>query len=310
MEHIIEIRSVTKKYGIFTAINDISLNIEKGIIFGLLGPNGAGKSTLIKLLSCQFAPSTGSAYISGLDVMADKKDVLSIIGVVPQEHSFYDELTVTENLIYFGSLYGIGVIESKKRIHKILDLLQLDDKKSSRAGTLSGGMKTRLNIACALIHKPEVLILDEPSVGLDPVSRKALWNTIREVNSEDTTVLLTTHYMEEADLLCDRILIMHKGTIVVEGTSDELKSIAGERILRIKSSPGSYQELVHAMDSMEGVFSCCIDEMGLKITLKNESNLQDIIEIFESAGETILNMESNKPSLEDVFIQVTGEEWH
>jgi ABC-2 type transport system ATP-binding protein len=310
MEHIIEIRSVSKKYGDFTAINDISLNIEKGTIFGLLGPNGAGKSTLIKILSCQFAPSSGSTYISGLDVVADKKDVLSIIGVVPQEHSFYDELTITENLVYFGSLYGIKVIEAKKRIHKILDLLQLADKESSRAGTLSGGMKTRLNIACALIHKPKVLILDEPSVGLDPVSRKALWNTIREVNREDTTVLLTTHYMEEADLLSDRILIMHKGAIIAQGTSDELKSLAGERIIKIKSSPGNYQELVHDMDSMKGVSSSCIDEMGLKITLKDESNLQDIIEIFESAGETISNIESNKPSLEDVFIQVTGEEWH
>lgn len=310
MEHIIEIRSVSKKYGVFTAVSDISLNIEKGIIFGLLGPNGAGKSTLIKILSCQFAPSSGSVYISGRDVVANKRDVLSIIGVVPQENSFYDELTVTENLLYFGSLYSIGVSESKIRTHKILDLLQLDDKKSSRAGTLSGGMKTRLNIACALIHKPEVLILDEPSVGLDPVSRKALWNTIREVNREDTTVLLTTHYMEEADLLCDRILIMHKGAIVVEGTSDDLKSIAGERIIKIESSPGSYGELVRDMESMKGVSSCCIDEMGLKITLKDESDLQDIIERFESAGETISNIESNKPSLEDVFIQVTGEEWH
>lgn len=310
MEPIIHVTSVSKRYGDFYALREISLDIEKGIIFGLLGPNGAGKSTLIKILSCQFRPSSGSAHISGLDVVADKKDVLSIIGVVPQEHSFYDELTVIENLMYFGSLYGVPVIEIKKRSRKILGLLQLDEKRSCRAGTLSGGMKTRLNIACALIHRPEVLILDEPSVGLDPVSRTALWNTIREVNREDTTILLTTHYMEEADLLCNKILIMHRGSIMVEGTPEELKQRVGERVVQILSSPGDYQLLKSDMDSLEGVSSCSIDERGVKVTLRDESNLQAIIEIFESAGENIINIESNRPSLEDVFIQVTGEEWH
>ena len=221
MEKIIEIQNISRTFGEFKALNDVSLDIEKGTIFGLLGPNGAGKSTLIKVLSCQMRPTTGSAFISGLDVVTDKKDVLSIIGVVPQENSFYDELTVTENLRYFGSLYGIAVIDIKKRSHRILDMLQLREKGSSRASTLSGGMKTRLNIACALIHKPEVLILDEPSVGLDPVSRRALWDTIREVNREGTTILITTHYMEEADLLCSRaldaVLIYQQGFDVLVG---------------------------------------------------------------------------------------------
>ena len=310
MEKIIEIKKISRTFGEFKALNDVSLDIEKGTIFGLLGPNGAGKSTLIKVLSCQMRPTTGSAFISGLDVVTDKKDVLSIIGVVPQENSFYDELTVTENLRYFGSLYGVAVIDIKKRSHHVLNMLQLTEKGSSRASTLSGGMKTRLNIACALIHKPEVLILDEPSVGLDPVSRKALWDTIREVNREGTTILITTHYMEEADLLCSRILIMHRGNIIVEGEPEELKGLIGERVIQITSTPGSYKSIIGRPDFPDSVSSRGINEKGLKITLNDEQSLQQIINIFESSGETIINVESNRPSLEDVFIHFAKEEWH
>ncbi len=310
MEKIIEIKKISRTFGEFKALNDVSLDIEKGTIFGLLGPNGAGKSTLIKVLSCQMRPTTGSAFISGLDVVSDKKDVLSIIGVVPQENSFYDELTITENLRYFGSLYGVAVIDIKKRSHRILDMLRLTEKSSSRASTLSGGMKTRLNIACALIHKPEVLILDEPSVGLDPVSRRALWDTIREVNREGTTILITTHYMEEADLLCSRILIMHRGNIIVEGEPEELKGLIGERVIQITSTPGNYRSIIDRPDFPDSISSGGINEKGLKITLKDEQALQQVINIFESSGETIINVESNRPSLEDVFIHFAKEEWH
>jgi ABC-2 type transport system ATP-binding protein len=310
MEPIIEFRSITKSYGDFKVLDNVTLSIEKGIIFGLLGPNGAGKSTLIKILSCQSRPSSGHAYISGLDVVSDKKEVLSIIGVVPQENSFYDELTVNENLMFFGSLYRILPIEIKKRSHKILTLLKLDEKSNIRANNLSGGMKTRLNIACALIHRPEVLILDEPSVGLDPVSRKALWETIRVVNGEGTTILLTTHYMEEADILCDRILIMNRGKIVIEGKQDDLKKKVGEKVILITSSPGNYSAIKNNLGSLEKISSCSINEKGLKITFMDEQPLQVIFEIFESQGETIRNIESSTPSLEDVFIHASGEEWH
>ncbi len=310
MDKIIEIQNISRTFGEFKALNDVSLDIEKGTIFGLLGPNGAGKSTLINVLSCQMRPTTGSAFISGLDVVTDKKDVLSIIGVVPQENSFYDELTVTENLRYFGSLYGVAVIDIKKRSHRILEMLQLTEKGSSRASTLSGGMKTRLNIACALIHKPEVLILDEPSVGLDPVSRKALWDTIRELNRQGTTILITTHYMEEADLLCDRILIMHRGNIVVEGTPEDLKNTVGDRVIQITSTPGDYNALTDRVNTLEGVASCTVNENGLKITLTNEQALEHVIETLEMGGEHITNIESNRPSLENVFIHFAREEWH
>jgi len=310
MESIIEFRSITKNYGDFKVLDNVTLGIEKGIIFGLLGPNGAGKSTLIKILSCQSKPSSGHAYISGLDVVSDKKEVLSIIGVVPQENSFYDELTVNENLKFFGSLYRISPIEIKKRSHKILTLLKLDEKSDTRANNLSGGMKTRLNIACALIHKPEVLILDEPSVGLDPVSRKALWETIRVVNNEGTTILLTTHYMEEADLLCDRILIMNRGKIVIEGKQEELKKKVGENMILITSSPGNYNALKDNVASLGNMSSCSFSDKGLKIIHTGQMQLHEIFNVFELHEEKIITVESSTTSLEDVFIHASGEEWH
>lgn len=310
MEPIIEIRSLSKKYGNFQALFEVSLDIEKGTIFGLLGPNGAGKSTLIKVLSCQSRPTSGHAIIAGLDVVSRKKNVLSIIGVVPQENSFYDDLTVNENLSYFGSLYRIPGSEIKKRSSNILSMLKLGEKTNSRAGTLSGGMKTRLNIACALVHKPPVLILDEPSVGLDPVSRQALWDTIREVNREGTTILITTHYMQEADALCDRILIMNRGKIVVEGRPGELKDAAGEKVLRITSSPGNYGIVKAGLEPIKEIKSCIITETGLKITLTRDIPAQDIFEVFRSHDEKIIVVESSNPSLEDVFIHAAGEAWH
>ncbi len=310
MEQIIKILSLSKNYGGFKALFEVSLDIEKGTIFGLLGPNGAGKSTLIKVLSCQSRPSGGHAYIDGLDVVIDKKKVLSIIGVVPQENSFYDDLTVNENLTYFGSLYRVPGSEIKKRSSNILSMLKLGEKTNSRAGTLSGGMKTRLNIACALVHKPRVLILDEPSVGLDPVSRQALWDTIREVNSEGTTILITTHYMQEADALCDRILIMNRGKIIVEGKPGELKEAAGEKVLQISSIPGNYGIIKSSLEPIKAIRSCSINEMGLKVTLSEEVPVQDIFDVFESHGEKIKSVDSSSPSLEDVFIHAAGEAWH
>ncbi|MDD5615496.1 MAG: ABC transporter ATP-binding protein [Candidatus Methanoperedens sp.] len=310
MEQIIKIVSLSKNYGDFKALFEVSLDIEKGTIFGLLGPNGAGKSTLIRVLACQSRPSGGHAYIDGLDVVIDKKKVLSIIGVVPQENSFYDDLTVNENLTYFGSLYRVHGSDIKERSSNILSMLRLGEKANNRAGTLSGGMKTRLNIACALVHKPRVLILDEPSVGLDPVSRQALWDTIREVNREGTTILITTHYMQEADALCDRILIMNRGKIVVEGKPGELKEAAGEKVIQISSSPGNYEIIKSSLEPIKAIRSCSFDEMGLKVTLGGEVPAQDIFDIFESHGEKIKSVESSSPSLEDVFIHAAGEAWH
>ncbi len=305
--YVIETKDLVRSFGEFTAVNGVNLTVEKGIVFGLLGPNGAGKSTLIKVLTCALKPSSGSAYISGLDVVGDRKDVLSIIGVVPQEKSFYEDLTVMENLAYFGSLYGMPRIDIKRRGYEILGLLRLDDKKNKRAGTLSGGMKTRLNIACALIHEPEVLILDEPSVGLDPVSSMALWDTIRKVNSDGVSVLITTHNMVEAETLCHRIVIVNRGEIVEEGTPDELKSKVGVEKILIKSTPGNYESL---KERIKDVASVQVGEGHLLISSGDfQGVLPKILDVFREESETITEITASKPNLKDVFIHATGEEW-
>ncbi len=304
---VIEIRGLTRKFDDFTAVDNVDLTVDKGVILGLLGPNGAGKSTLIKILTCLLKPTSGSASIFGLDVVKDRRDVLSIIGVVPQEKSFYEDLSVMENLAYFGSLYGVPRIEIKKRGYEILKLLKLENKRDKRAGDLSGGMKTRLNIACALIHKPGVLILDEPSVGLDPVSKLALWETVRKVNSEGVTVLITTHDMGEAEELCQKIVIINRGKIVVEGTPEELKSRVGVENIRIKSTPGNYMALMEKIGDIAAA-----KETGDAL-LVSSGDFQDvlpgILEIFREGGEAIIDVAASKPGLRDVFIHATGEEW-
>ncbi len=305
--NVIETKELVKSFDEFTAVDGVNLNVEKGVIFGLLGPNGAGKSTLINILTCALRPTSGSAFISGLDVIGDRKDVLSIIGVVPQEKSFYEDLTVMENLIYFGSLYSMPRVEIKRHGYEILNLLRLADKKDKRASDLSGGMKTRLNIACALIHKPEVLILDEPSVGLDPVSAMALWKTIRKVNGDGVTVLITTHDMIEADELCHRIVIVNRGKIVEEGTPDELKEKVGIEKILIKSTPGEYHVLA---EKIEKVASVTETEDSLTISSSDfQSILPKVLEIFREGNETVVDITASKPNLKDVFIHATGEEW-
>ena len=305
--YVIETRDLVKRYGDFAAVDGVNLEVEKGMIFGLLGPNGAGKSTLINILTCALRPTSGTAFISGLDVLRDRKDVLSIIGVVPQEKSFYEDLSVMENLIYFGSLYGMRKIEIKREGYEILRLLRLDDKKDKRASDLSGGMKTRLNIACALVHKPEVLILDEPSVGLDPVSAMALWETIRKVNGDGTTVLITTHDMTEVDELCDRIVIVNRGKIVEEGTPEELKAKVGIEKIKIKSEPGNYKSLI---EKLSDIASPVETEDAILISSGDfQGILPHILEIFEASDEAIVDITASKPNLKDVFIHATGEEW-
>ncbi len=304
----IECKGLTKRYGDFAAVDGVDFKVKKGSICGLLGPNGAGKSTVIKMLSCQSPPDSGTALVSNLDIIWDKREVLSIIGVVPQEHSFYGELSVFENLLYFGSLYGVPVIELKKRCNEVLRLLEIYEKRDSRSSTLSGGMKTRLNIACALMHKPEVVILDEPSVGLDPVSRRALWRTIRELKGEGVTVLLTTHYMEEAEELCDMIYIMNRGKIVAQGSPDELKESIGEEVVSIRSQPGKLDAVKPIVEKIKGVVSCKTAKGRFTITTKDK-NLDSILDAFKRNGEEVVAVDVGRPSLEDVFIHVTGEEW-
>ncbi|MBW3022582.1 ATP-binding cassette domain-containing protein [Candidatus Woesearchaeota archaeon] len=226
---MLKINNITKHYGKFLALDNVSLEIHNGEIMGLLGPNGAGKSTLIKILTCFHKQDSGDAIIDGISIK-DQKRVKKVIGYAPQEDSFYDNLTLMENLKYFGGLYNMPLRMIKKRSEELLELLMLKNKKDELAKNLSGGMKKRLNIAIALIHKPKILFLDEPTVGVDPLSRAGIWEVVEKIKKEGMTILYCTHYLTEADRLCDRVAIIKEGKIVLVETPEKIKKKYGETL--------------------------------------------------------------------------------
>ncbi len=223
------VKNLKKKYKDFLALKGISFEIKEGEIFGILGPNGAGKSTMIKILTCFHKPSSGAVTINKIPITKPNK-IKPLIGWVPQEETFYHKLTVGENLEYFASLYNIPKKEFKERSEEILKLLQIESKTNSIASSLSGGMKRRLSIAIAMIHKPKLLYLDEPTAGVDPVSRRVLWEIIRNIKKQGMTILFCTHYLDEAELLCDRIAILRSGEIIAIDTPKNLKKKYGKTL--------------------------------------------------------------------------------
>ncbi|MBI4449222.1 ABC transporter ATP-binding protein [Candidatus Woesearchaeota archaeon] len=226
---MIVVRGLSKMHNKFTAVDRVSFCVDEGEIYGLLGPNGAGKSTLIKMLACFWPPSAGEATIDGISVHEPGK-VKQLIGWAPQEDSFYGKLTVEENLRYFGSLYRVPKERLNARIDELLDLIGLESKRGALAESLSGGMKKRLNIAIGLIHSPKVLFLDEPTVGVDPISRNQLWKVIDRIKQQKVTIVYTTHYMAEVERLCDRVAIIQGGRLVTIDTPANLKRKYGRTL--------------------------------------------------------------------------------
>jgi len=224
MENIIEIKNLTKKYGDFTAVNDISFHVKKGEVFAFLGPNGAGKTTTIKMLTTLLSPTSGSIKMDGADTLRNQNKVRATFGIVFQDPSLDDELTAYENMDMHGMLYKMPTKERKERIKMLLEFVELWDRKDSLVKQFSGGMKRRLEIARGFMHKPKILFLDEPTVGLDPQTRNHIWSYLKKLNQEEgLTVFLTTHHMEEADRVSDRIAIIDHGKIITEGSAAELK---------------------------------------------------------------------------------------
>ena len=226
---MLKVIKLTKKYKDFLALKGISYEIKEGEIFGVLGPNGAGKSTMIKILTCFHELTSGNVTINNISIK-QKNKIKKLIGWVPQEETFYPKLTVKENLEYFASLYGISAKEIKKKSEELLKFLQLSEKTNSLAVSLSGGMKRRLSIAIALMHNPKIIYLDEPTSGIDPVSRRALWDIIKELKRQGLTILFCTHYLDEAELLCDRIAILRSGKIIAIDTPLKLKKKYGKTL--------------------------------------------------------------------------------
>jgi ABC-2 type transport system ATP-binding protein len=304
----IHILNLQKRFGEFVAVKKVNLDVEQGEIFSLLGPNGAGKSTTISMLSCLLEPSGGEAYVMGHSVVNDAQAVKTSIGVVPQDIALYPDLSARENLSFWGRMYGLRGNPLSKRVDEVLEIIGLTDRQKDRVDKFSGGMKRRVNIGAALMHKPEVIIMDEPTVGIDPQSRRHILDNIKELNSQGMTVLYTTHYMEEAQELSDHIAIMDQGEVIANGTHAELVKLVGE-LDRINLTINAESEKVLAdWKATAGVHRVIAEDGHLSI-LAEDSNVI-LPRLFESATRAkvrITSVEIQEPNLEAVFLHLTGK---
>jgi ABC-2 type transport system ATP-binding protein len=309
--HSIETKSLTKSFGDVTAVNDISFSVEKGEIFGFLGPNGAGKSTTMMIFTTLLKPTSGQALISGFDVTSNAKQVRMNIGYVQQESTVDEYLTGRENLLLQARLNHIPKNEIRARIDEVLELIELVDKQDQAVVTYSGGMRKRLDIAGGLLHRPKVLFLDEPTVGLDIQTRRKIWEYIKKIHTEfDMTIFLTTHYMEEADKLCDRIGIIDDGKIQVIDTPENMKNAMGNEVISLTiEESANHDSFLSEIKKIEFVKK--VNEDGSKLTLFASNGTKVIPTIFQVSsklGITITSISLTQPTLDDVFISYTGHE--
>ena len=311
MLYSIEIKSLTKSFGDVTAVNNISLSVKNGEIFGFLGPNGAGKSTTIMILTTLLKPTSGQALISGFDVATNAKQVRQNIGYVQQETTVDEYLTGRENLLLQAKLNHIPKNEIDKRIDEILTLIELTDKQDKTVVTYSGGMRKRLDIAGGLLHRPKVLFLDEPTVGLDIQTRRKIWQYIKKIHDEfKMTIFLTTHYMEEADQLCDRIGIIDDGKIQVIDSPENLKKAMGNEVISIIFEEGENRDsFLSELEKIEFVNKINKDESKLTLFASNGTEvIPKIFYISSKLNIKITSISLTQPTLDDVFISYTGHE--
>jgi ABC-2 type transport system ATP-binding protein len=307
---LLEVRELSKGYGNIKAVGGISFEIQKGEIFGLLGPNGAGKTTTISMLSCLIKPDSGDAFVDGYSILKDSMEVKKRIGVVPQDVSLYPTLSAQENLVFFGEMYGLTGSKLREKVDEVLEVVGLKDRRKEAINKYSGGMKRRINIAVGLLPSPKLLILDEPTVGVDPQSRTNILETLKELNKKGLTILYTSHYMEEVEFLCHRIAIMDLGKIIAIGSLNELRLLVGERdLLRISTANEISKDLVKTVKKIPDVSEARVLDESIEIlTLHGRKLLPQIIEIFADTGVKIKSVEVKEPNLESVFLHLTGKE--
>ncbi len=297
MNIVLEAKNLEKKFSDVLAVNKINFKVKEGEVFGFLGPNGAGKTTTMKMIQCVSPKTGGDLRVFGLDVNQYPKEIKQVMGVVPQMDNLDPDFTVIGNLIQFSRYFDISLEEAKKRANELIDYVQLNDKKDSSVDKLSGGMKRRLVLARAMINNPKLLILDEPTTGLDPQARHLIWEKLKDLSSKGITVIITTHYMEEAARLCDRLVIMDNGEILVEGTPKDLvKKYVGEHIVEAENNPE---------------IKTCLEKNNIKYEIANES-----VEIYNENVSDITNLilkecvdsgvTARPATLEDVFLKLTG----
>jgi len=309
---MIEVTNLTKKFGDFTAVDNISFDVKTSEVFGLLGPNGAGKTTTIRMLSTLSRPTEGTATIGGYDIVKRDNKVRQLIGLVSEKMIMYDRLTAKENLRFFGKLYNLPTNTINKRIDELLELVQLTKWKNQKVGTFSTGMRQRMNVVRALLNMPKVLFLDEPTLGLDPQSTVEIREFIKKINKEnDTTIILTTHMMNEADILCDRIGIIDHGKIAALDTSTNLKKlISGDdaTVLRLEI-PSLTKKLVKKIQSLDCVKSVAQENAShLKIHAAGDTAFDTIIDAVRAENAKLNSVENLQPTLEDVFLHITGRD--
>jgi ABC-2 type transport system ATP-binding protein len=298
---------LSKDFDEIQAVRGISFEVERGEIFSLLGPNGAGKSTTISMLSCLLCPTSGDAQVLGNSILDESNHVKESIGVVPQEIALYPDLSALENLIFWGKMYGLRGEELRSRATAVLEVIGLEEHQKRRVDKYSGGMKRRLNIGIAMLHEPKVIIMDEPTVGIDPQSRRNILDSVLSMNKEGMTVLYTTHYMEEAQELSDHIAIMDCGEIIAMGTHDELVKLVGEQDRIDLSMTSSPSTLLEKWREVEGV-NMVKSEDGQLSLLVEDSNvlLPKLFEIAVEEGVRISSVDIQEPNLETVFLHLTG----
>ncbi|MCC6500511.1 MAG: ATP-binding cassette domain-containing protein [Anaerolineales bacterium] len=306
---MLESQNLVKKYGDFTAVKGVTFDIKEGEIFSLLGPNGAGKTTTISMLSTLYTPTSGDATIGGHSITKDPMAVKQVIGVVPQDLALYEDLTAKENLVFWGQMYGLGGKSLNSRVDEVLDQIGLADKAKNRVKTYSGGMKRRVNIGVGLLHKPRLLFMDEPTVGIDPQSRRAILDTVKDLNEQGMTVLYTTHYMEEAQELSDRVGIIDHGELIALGTQDELTKQVGQTetlILHIGENEDP-EALAKAIRSVDGVQKADVTDNEVSVITSDAKDiLAAVVTQANERGIRIRSMDIREPNLEAVFLNLTG----
>lgn len=305
---LLKVVNLHKSFGSTKAVDGISFQVDKGEVFGLLGPNGAGKSTAISMISTLIAPTEGEIVFDGSNIIADPKAIRQRLGVVPQDIALYPTLSGYENLAFWGSMYGLKGAELKKRINEVSEIIGLNGRLKDRVDKYSGGMKRRINIGAALLHRPELLIMDEPTVGIDPQSRNHILDTVLELNRQGMTIIYTSHYMEEVEYLCSRICIMDQGRLIASGTKEELVGLTKGRTRIFLELDKPDEEILGILRGIKGVSEAELVEDEVVVSGENvDIILADIIAGVTEHGRRISSIDVRKPDLETVFLHLTGK---
>ncbi|MDW7772707.1 MAG: ABC transporter ATP-binding protein [Desulfobulbaceae bacterium] len=302
-EYAIEVKNLTKRYGDLPAVNDISFNVRKGEVFALLGPNGAGKTTTVEIIETIRRPNSGTVRLLGMDVTKKKSDIVPRIGVLPQGFSSFDRITVRETMQYYSRLFHRGNVD----IDGLIDLVHLKDKAKEQYMRLSGGLKQRLGIAIALVNDPEVVFLDEPTTGLDPRARHEVWEVLLGLKKEGKTIFLTTHYMEEAELLADTVAIISKGMIIAMDSPVQLIEKNADYLIFTLQG---VDEKAFAVAEKMGLEPQRSNHRNITVRVKHMDDIRNILNAMEDAGASLISMDVRKPNLEQVFLKLTGEALH